>query len=51
MPLSGTDAVVSGEVRPLLDMRYWRDLVCRIARSSTEGHSLCGEFDAGIAMD
>ena len=47
MPLSGTDGVVSGEVKPLLDMGYWRDLVYRIARSPAEGHSICGEFDAG----
>ena len=51
MPLVGTDVVVSGEVKPLLDIGYWRDSVYRIARSSTEGHSLSGKFDAGIAMD
>ena len=51
MPLSGTDSLVSGALKPLLDMGRGRNSVNRAARSPTEGHSFCGEHDAGAAMD
>ena len=51
MPLSGTDGVVSGALEPLLDMGRGGNLVNRVTRSSTEGHPLCFEFNASVAMD
>ena len=51
MSLSGTDSMVPGAVEPLLDMGCGDNSVNRAARSSTEGHSLRGELDAGAAMD
>ena len=51
MSLSATDSMVSAAVESLLDMRCGENSVNRATRSSTEGHSFCGELDAGIAMD
>ena len=51
MPLSGTDSLISGALESLLDMGRGRNSVNGAARSPTEGHSFCGEHDAGAAMD
>ena len=42
MPLSGTDSLVSGTLKPLLDMGRGRNSVNRAARSPTEGYYFCG---------
>ena len=51
MPLSGTNGVVSGSLKPLPGMGCGRNSVYRIARSSAEGDHLGGEHDVGITMD
>ena len=51
MPLSGTDGVVPGTLKPLLGMGRGRNSVDRLTRSSAEGHSPGGEYNVGVAMD
>ena len=51
MPLSGINGVVSGAVKPLLDMGRGGSSVNRITRSSAEGDPPGSEFNAGVAMD
>ena len=51
MPFSGTDNLVPGALEPLLDMGCGRSSVNRATQSPAEGHSFCGELDAGIVMD
>ena len=51
MPLSGTDSLVSAALIPLLDMVRGRNSVNKATQSPAEGHSFCGEHDAGVAMD
>ena len=51
MPLYGTDSLVSGALEPLLDMGRGRNSVNRATQSPAEGHSICGEHDAGNAMN
>ena len=51
MPLSGTDGVVSGTLKPLLSMGRGRNSVNRITRSSAEGDHLGSEHNVGVAMD
>ena len=51
MPLSGTDGLVPGALKPLLDMGRGRSSVNRATQSPAEGHSFCGELVAGVAMD
>ena len=51
MPLPGTDSVVSGAFKPLLDMRRGRNSVSQVTRPKAEGHPFRGELDADIAMD
>ena len=51
MPLSGPDSLVSGAIEPLLDMGRGRNSVNRATQSPAEGHSICGEHDAGNAMN
>ena len=51
MPLSGTDGVVSGTLKPLLNMGRGRNSVNRITRSSAEGDHLGSKHNVGIAMD
>ena len=51
VPLSGTNGLVSGALRPLLDMGRGGSSVNRITRSSAEGHPTGSEFNAGTLMD
>ena len=51
MPLSDTDGVLSGALKPLLDMGRGGSSVNQVTRSPTEGHPPSSEFDAGVAMD
>ena len=51
MPLSGTDRLVSGALEPLIDMGRGIRSVNWATQSPAEGHSFCGEHDAGAAMD
>ena len=51
MRLSGTNGVVSGALKPLLDMGRGGSSVNRITRSSAEGDPPGIEFNAGIAMN
>ena len=51
MPMFSTDFVVSREVQPLLDMGRRGDSGDSITRSSTQSDCLCGELDAGTAMN
>ena len=50
-PLSGTDRLVSGALEPLIDMGRGRRSVIWATQSPAEGHSFCGEHNAGVAMD
>ena len=50
-PLSGTDSLVTGVLKPLLDMGCGRNSVNRATQSSAEGHYFCGELNAGVAVD
>ena len=51
MPLSGTDSLVPGALKPLLDMRRGGNSVNRTTQSSTEGHFFSSELDDGVAMN
>ena len=51
MSLSGTDSMVPGAVEPLPDMGCGGNSVNWASRPSIEGHSFCGDLDAGGAMD
>ena len=51
MPLSGTDGVVPGTLKPLLGMGRRRNSVDRVIRSSAEGDPPGGEYNVGVAMD
>ena len=51
MPLSGTDGVVSGTLKPLLSMGRGRKSVDRITRSSAVGDHLGSKHKNGVAMD
>ena len=50
MPLSGTNGVVSGALKRLLDMGRGGSSVNRITRSSAEGDPSGSEFNSGVAM-
>ena len=51
MPLSGTDSLVTGALETLLDMGRGRNSANSATQLPAEGHSFCGELDAGVAMD
>ena len=51
VPLSGTNGVVSGALKPLLDMGRGGSSVNRITRSSKDDDPPGSEFNAGVAMD
>ena len=51
VPLSGTKGLVSGALKPLLDMGRGGSSVNRIIRSWAEVESIGSEFNAGIVMD
>ena len=51
MPLSCTDGVVSGTLKPLISMGRGRNSVDRITRSLAEGDHLGSEHNVGVAMD
>ena len=51
LPFSGTDSLVPGALKPLLDMGCGRNSVNRATQSPAQVHSFCGELDAGVVMD
>ena len=51
VPLSGTNGLVSGAFKSLLDMGLGGSQVNRITRPSAEGDPAGSEFNAGVAMD
>ena len=51
MPLSGTNGVVSGSHKTLLNMGYGRNSVDRVTRLQAKGDTLGGKHDAGFTMD
>ena len=51
MPLSGTEGVVFGTLKPLLSVACGRNSVDRITRLSAEGDHLGSKHNVGVGMD
>ena len=51
MPLSDTDGMVSGTLKPLLSVGRGRNSVDRITRSLAEGDHLGSDHNVGVAMN